>query len=189
MEIKVDQVLDCKGLSCPMPIVRTKKLMDKLEAGRVVEVLATDKGSTADIQSWAKSTGNQYLGTTSEEEVLKHYLRKASDEDVKEETFFPHTVTNEELESRLQDDNILVIDVREPAEYAFNRIPNAVSIPLGDIENRLSDLDASKEIYVICRSGSRSDRAAQLLEENNFNKVKNVLPGMSEWNGPTKGKE
>lgn len=63
MSIKVDQVLDCKGLSCPLPIVRTKKAMDQLEAGQVIEVQATDKGSLADIQGWARNTGNQYLGT------------------------------------------------------------------------------------------------------------------------------
>lgn len=53
-EISVNVTLDCKGLSCPMPIVRTKKAMDQLEAGQVIEVLATDRGSLADMQGWAK---------------------------------------------------------------------------------------------------------------------------------------
>ena len=61
--IKTNSVLDAKGLACPMPIVRTKKAMNGLEAGEVLEVQATDKGSTADMKAWAESTGHQYLGT------------------------------------------------------------------------------------------------------------------------------
>ncbi len=50
MNIKVNEVLDVKGLACPMPIVRTKKMMNTLEAGAVLEIQATDKGSTADLK-------------------------------------------------------------------------------------------------------------------------------------------
>ncbi len=50
--IKANLLLDAKGLSCPMPIVKTKKAMKDLEAGQVMEVQATDKGSKADIQAW-----------------------------------------------------------------------------------------------------------------------------------------
>lgn len=52
-DIKVNHVLDAKGLACPMPIVKTKKALSDLNAGEVIEVQATDKGSTADIQAWA----------------------------------------------------------------------------------------------------------------------------------------
>ncbi|MBY6038079.1 sulfurtransferase TusA family protein [Fictibacillus nanhaiensis] len=191
MSIKVDQVLDCKGLFCPMPIVRTKKAMDQLEAGQVIEVLATDKGSLADIQGWARNTGNQYLGTKEDGDVLIHYLRKANPDEVKEATKFEHTIQNDELEKALdsKNDDMVILDVREPAEYAFKRIPGAVSIPLGDLENKLSTLDKNKEIHVVCRTGNRSDMAAQILTANGFEKVKNVLPGMSEWTGPTENDE
>ena len=67
--IKTDIVLDARGLACPMPIVRTKKTMKTLEPGQVVEVQATDKGSTADLRAWANSTGNQYLGTIEDGDV------------------------------------------------------------------------------------------------------------------------
>lgn len=186
MSIKVDHVLDCKGLSCPMPIVRTKKAMDQLEAGQVIEVQATDKGSLADIQGWARSTGNQYLGSTEDSEVLKHYLRKANPNEVKEETMFEEIINNEELEEILSksDTEYMVVDVREPAEYVFKHIPGAVSVPLGKLKDQFETLDRSKEIYVICRTGTRSDLAAQQLAENGFERVKNVIPGMSEWNGP-----
>ena len=53
MTIQVDHILDAKGLACPMPIVKTKQKMEQLLPGHVLEVQATDKGSIADIQSWA----------------------------------------------------------------------------------------------------------------------------------------
>jgi rhodanese-related sulfurtransferase/TusA-related sulfurtransferase len=186
MSIKVDLVLDCKGLSCPMPIVKTKKAIDQLDAGQVVEVQATDKGSLADIQGWARNTGNQYLGTKEEGDVLKHYLRKSNPDEVKEPVSFEHTIQNDELEKALaaNTDDSIVLDVREPAEYVFKHIPGAVSIPLGELEEQLSTLDRSKEIFVICRTGNRSDMASKVLAENGFERVKNVVPGMTEWVGP-----
>ncbi|WP_368658541.1 sulfurtransferase TusA family protein [Metabacillus halosaccharovorans] len=183
--IKTDLLVDAKGLACPMPIVRTKKAMNEIEAGQVLEVQATDKGSKADLQAWAKSSGHQYLGTLEEGDVLKHYLRKSSDEEMVE-TKHPHVTTNEELEKKLDaGENIVVIDVRESAEYAFNHIPNAISIPLGELDERISELDKEHDIYVVCRTGSRSDLASQKLAEKGFTKVNNVVPGMSAWSGLT----
>lgn len=184
--IAVDQVLDCKGLACPMPIVRTKKAIDQLQPGQVIEVQATDKGSLADLQGWAKNTGHQYLGTIHEGDVLKHFLRKATANETKLETKYPNTITNEELAVKLQKkEPIVVLDVREPAEYLFQRIPGALSIPLGVLEKNLDQLNPGDEILVICRSGNRSDMACQLLAEKGFPQVKNVVPGMSGWTGPT----
>lgn len=181
--IKTDLVLDAKGLACPMPIVKTKKAMNSVEAGQVLEVQATDKGSKADLKAWAESTGHQYLGTIEEGDVLKHYLRKSSGEDT-EEKKHPVVATNEELENKLND-SIVVLDVREEAEYAFNHIPNAINIPMGELETRLGELNKEDEIFVICRTGSRSDLAAQKMAQNGFSKVTNVLPGMSGWSGHT----
>ncbi|CAH1192120.1 Thiosulfate sulfurtransferase GlpE [Paenibacillus auburnensis] len=184
--IKADQSLDCKGLACPMPIVKTKKAMDQLEAGQVIEVQATDKGSLADLKGWAKNTGHQYLGTIEEDNVLKHYLRKASPDEIKEQKKYMHVITNEELEKKLVSDEIaIILDVREPAEYAFNRIQGAFSVPLGELENRLYELNPEDSIYVICRTGARSDMACQLLAAKGFKDVHNVEPGMSTWSGPT----
>lgn len=183
--IKADIQLDAKGLACPMPIVKTKKEMAGLAEGKVIEVEATDKGSKADLKAWAESTGNQYLGTVEEGGVLKHYLRKSSSEE-KEERSFPDTISNEELEKKLNaNEPVAVLDVREEAEFAFCHIPNAVNIPLGELEKRLSELDSEKEILVICRTGSRSDLASQKLAENGFRNVRNVIPGMSQWTGKT----
>ncbi|MFD1779333.1 sulfurtransferase TusA family protein [Fredinandcohnia salidurans] len=183
--LKTNSVLDAKGLACPMPIVKTKKAMNNLEGGQVLEVQATDKGSKADLKAWAESTGHQYLGTLEEGDVLKHYIRKASGDEVVEKKH-PDVVSNEVLEATISSGkDILVLDVREAAEFAFNHIPEAISIPLGELEDRFAELNKEKEIYVICRTGSRSDLASQKLTENGFVNVKNVVPGMSNWTGNT----
>lgn len=188
--IQADLILDCRGLACPMPIVKTKKSMDQLSSGQVIEVQATDKGSLADIKGWAKNTGHQYLGTIHEGELLKHYIRKSNLNEVKEEVKFPHTLTNEELQKKLDaNEKMTVLDVREPAEYAFHRIPGAISIPLGDLENRINELDPDQEIQVVCRTGTRSDIACQLLMEKGFKHLKNVVPGMSKWTGSTESNQ
>ncbi|AKG03581.1 MULTISPECIES: sulfurtransferase TusA family protein [Salimicrobium] len=181
MSITTDMQLDAKGLACPMPIVKTKKTMKDLEAGQVLEVQATDQGSTTDLKAWANKSGHQYLGTNETDGVLYHYVRKADEE--KPEKTHPNTVGNEELENR--NDDAVVVDVRESAEYAFGHIPGAVSIPLGELDERMNEIDSSKEIYVVCRTGNRSDMAAQKLTENGYDKVYNVVPGMSEWSKET----
>lgn len=58
MAISADEQLDARGLNCPMPIIKAKKAMDKLAAGQVLEVLATDPGSAADFKGWSKQTGH-----------------------------------------------------------------------------------------------------------------------------------
>ncbi|WP_144548094.1 sulfurtransferase TusA family protein [Bacillus sp. X1(2014)] len=185
--LKSNVILDAKGLACPMPIVKTKKAMNALEAGQVLEVQATDKGSKADMKAWAESAGHQYLGTIEEGDVLKHYLRKSSNVDVTEKKHL-YVINNEDLEKKLvANENIVIIDVREAAEYAFNHIPNALSIPLGELEKRINELNKQDEIIVVCRTGNRSDLAAQKLSFNGFANVINVVPGMSGWTGKTTG--
>jgi rhodanese-related sulfurtransferase/TusA-related sulfurtransferase len=189
MAIHADKVIDCLGLSCPMPIVRTKKAIEELEPGQVLEIRATDRGSLADLKGWAKSTGHDYLGTLEQDNILIHYVRKADPKEVKPEMKYPHTVQNEEVEALIGKDGITIIDVREPAEFAFGHVPGAISIPLGDLEQRLNELNPDHEIYVICRTGNRSDMACKLLSEKGFSQVKNVLPGMTQWTGPIERKE
>jgi rhodanese-related sulfurtransferase/TusA-related sulfurtransferase len=190
MSIESDQVLDAKGLACPMPIVKTKKAINDLQPGQVIEVQATDKGSTADIQAWAKSTGQQYLGTTEEGDVLKHYLRRSNPEETKEPGKYPHITNLDELRKKIDgDEKITVLDVREPAEFAFGHISGAKSIPLGELEERSDELNQDDDIHIICRTGNRSDFAAQKLSEQGFKNVKNVIPGMTEWDGPVEKHE
>ncbi|MGN7941476.1 MULTISPECIES: sulfurtransferase TusA family protein [Bacillaceae] len=74
--MKIDKVLDAKGLACPMPIVKTKKAMDELESRQVLEVHATDKGAKSDITAWAKSVGHELLKHEEENDVLKFWIQK-----------------------------------------------------------------------------------------------------------------
>lgn len=188
--IRTNRVVDCEGLACPMPVVKTKKAMEEIQSGEVLEVRATDKGSVADLQSWANRTGHQYIGLKEEDGVFRHFLRKASEHETKSETKYPHVVSNEELADKLASgEKINVLDVREPAEYSFERIPGAVSIPMGELEEKLKQLQPDQEYYVVCRTGTRSDMACQLLSERGFSKVKNVVPGMSGWQGATERDE
>ncbi|HET6871569.1 MAG TPA: rhodanese-like domain-containing protein, partial [Sporolactobacillaceae bacterium] len=139
----------------------------------------------ADIKAWANATGNQYVGTVEEEGILKHYLRKATAEEEKQENKHPHVIDLEGLRQKIEgNEKITILDVREPAEYAFGHIPGAKHIPLGELEERLKELNKEDDLYLVCRTGNRSDYAAQVLTKKGFNKVTNVSPGMSNWEGP-----
>lgn len=75
------ETLDVKGLSCPMPVVKTKQATDELAAGDVLEVVATDAGSVSDIDGWANSTdGVELLAQEEAEEggetVYRHYVER-----------------------------------------------------------------------------------------------------------------
>ncbi|MGY0692770.1 sulfurtransferase TusA family protein [Virgibacillus sp. FSP13] len=75
--MEATKVLDAKGLACPMPIVKTKKVMDELNSGDVLEVHATDKGAKSDLSAWVKSGGHEILKNTEENDVLKFWIKKA----------------------------------------------------------------------------------------------------------------
>jgi tRNA 2-thiouridine synthesizing protein A len=62
---EVHKTLDARGLSCPMPVLRSKKALKELDVGQVLEILSTDPGSMADIPAWIRTTGQELL--TSEE--------------------------------------------------------------------------------------------------------------------------
>ncbi|MDQ0230713.1 sulfurtransferase TusA family protein [Metabacillus malikii] len=184
MEITVNKVLDAKGLACPMPIVKTKKEMNSLDPGQIMEVQATDKGSTADMKAWAESTGHQYLGTIEDGDVLKHYLRRANEHEEKPTIKHPHIVKLDELLEKLDgQEKITILDVREQAEYAFGHIPGSLNIPLGELEQRFNEIESLDNLHIICRTGTRSDLAAQKLTEKGIREVKNVVPGMKEYTG------
>jgi len=76
MTEQIAQVVDAKGLSCPMPIVKTAQAVKGLASGQLLEVLATDPGSTKDFMAWAKSTGNELVEQTVEGGVYRFVLRK-----------------------------------------------------------------------------------------------------------------
>lgn len=71
-----DKTLDCKGLNCPLPVLQTKKAMDGLSSGQILEMQSTDPGSKNDIAAWAKRTGNELMETTEDGGVFKFFLKK-----------------------------------------------------------------------------------------------------------------
>lgn len=101
-------------------------------------------------------------------------------------------VTVEKLAENLAKD-ILVIDVREPGEYAEGHIAGAVNFPRGVLEMKIQMHPAVKdaeapleelnkyEIYLICRSGARSALAANSLQQMGFEQIKSVAGGMMQW--------
>jgi len=77
---------------------------------------------------------------------------------------------------------VQLIDVREPAEFAARRIAGAKLVPLGEISSRHAELDRSKPLYVICRTGRRSAEAQVKLKGIGFENVVNVTGGIEAWN-------
>ena len=69
-------VLDAKGLSCPMPLLRTKKEMNKLNSGDILQVDGTDPGSRNDIPGWCSRSGHEYLGEKEMSGYFSFYIKK-----------------------------------------------------------------------------------------------------------------
>lgn len=74
-DMKPFETLDCRGLSCPMPILKAKKAMAKMKSGQVLEILSTDPGTRNDFPSFAKRAGHQYLGEKDEDGFTRYYLK------------------------------------------------------------------------------------------------------------------
>lgn len=74
--MNVDQTLDCKGLSCPMPIIKLSKTMKKLKTGELLEMLGTDPGSKTDVPAWCEKTGNEFIELQEENGAFKFYIKK-----------------------------------------------------------------------------------------------------------------
>ena len=87
-----------------------------------------------------------------------------------------------DLERRLRaGENVFVLDVREPHEYRHSRIARSSLIPLGQLAFRLDELPRDRPIVAVCRSGNRSDVAADLLKRAGFEDVANLKGGIVLW--------
>ncbi|WP_342514097.1 rhodanese-like domain-containing protein [Sporosarcina sp. FSL K6-1522] len=94
-------------------------------------------------------------------------------------------ITTVELQELLEKgDQLHLIDVREADEVAEGMIPSAIHIPLGEVPERMSELDKEKAYIMICRSGGRSGRATEFLTAEGYD-VTNMVGGMLEWAGAT----
>ena len=96
------------------------------------------------------------------------------------------TITTDELAQKLKAGKVVLIDVREPSEFAGGRVPGAVNIPLGQLRERASKFDPAAETLLICASGSRSATAARQLKAMGFTDAYSVKGGMRMWRGKVK---
>jgi len=78
-QIEIAEELDARGLLCPMPVIRTAKAVKALTPGQVLKLLATDRGSIADIPAWAESTGNELLDWHDEGDFLVFLVRRGQE--------------------------------------------------------------------------------------------------------------
>jgi TusA-related sulfurtransferase len=76
--LKVDKVLDTKGLSCPIPILKTKKAMEGLAKDQILKVETTDPGSQKDMPAWASRTGNEIVKVEQSPGTFTFYIRKTA---------------------------------------------------------------------------------------------------------------
>ncbi len=76
MTVEISQHVDARNLSCPMPIVKTAVAIKGLASGELLEVLATDPGSTKDFAAWSQTTGNVLVEQSAEDGVYRFVLRK-----------------------------------------------------------------------------------------------------------------
>lgn len=76
MAMHADRELDCRGLNCPLPILRAKKSLSEIETGRVLKILATDPGAVKDFQSFARQTGNELLESSEAKGEYTFYIRR-----------------------------------------------------------------------------------------------------------------
>jgi tRNA 2-thiouridine synthesizing protein A len=74
--IEITQTVDARGLSCPLPIVRTAQAAKALPSGAVIEVLATDAGSVKDFAAWCKATGNELVEQTVDAGIFRFVIRR-----------------------------------------------------------------------------------------------------------------
>jgi len=74
--LQIAQTVDARGLSCPMPIVKTAQAAKALAPGDLLEVLATDPGSTRDLAAWCRTTGNELVDATSDGAIYRFVVRR-----------------------------------------------------------------------------------------------------------------
>ncbi|MBC8321971.1 MAG: sulfurtransferase TusA family protein [Candidatus Marinimicrobia bacterium] len=72
-----DQELDCKGMNCPLPILKTKKQVDSMESGQILKMEATDPGSINDMNAWSRRTGHELLSHSLDDGIYTFFIKKS----------------------------------------------------------------------------------------------------------------
>ena len=76
MDVSIDKTLDCCGLICPMPVVKTKRAIKGMEIGQILEMIATDPGSVPDMQAWENQTRHEVLLSEEQDDGKFRFLIK-----------------------------------------------------------------------------------------------------------------
>lgn len=74
--LQADKVLDCSGMLCPVPVIKTSKAIKEVEIGQVLKMIATDPGAPADMEAWARQTTNELLDSHEEEGKYVFYFKR-----------------------------------------------------------------------------------------------------------------
>lgn len=91
-------------------------------------------------------------------------------------------ISAQDLKERLErEPNLILLDVREPHELEIAAIKGAKNIPLGEVAQRMAELDSAEDMVVFCKRGSRSARAIEILSSAGFKKMKNLKGGINAW--------
>ncbi len=93
------------------------------------------------------------------------------------------TISTDELAEKLASGHSVLIDVREPGEFAEGHVPGAVNIPIGSLGEHLGEFDPQAETLLICQSGNRSKTAARRLMRAGFTDAHSVRGGTLAWRG------
>ncbi|NQV42495.1 MAG: sulfurtransferase TusA family protein [Candidatus Marinimicrobia bacterium] len=75
--ITYDQELDCRGLNCPLPILKTNQTISKMDVGQILKVEASDPGSVSDMLAWSKQTENELITHHVNGELYTYYIKKS----------------------------------------------------------------------------------------------------------------
>ena len=96
-------------------------------------------------------------------------------------TKLPDTVDAKTVSELMTQDNVVVLDVREPSEYAEGHIPGVALIPMGQVPDRLNEIPKDQTVIVTCRSGNRSGQITEYLRGQGYTNVHNMEGGIVSW--------
>ena len=74
--LKADKTLDCTGMLCPVPVIKTSKAIKELQVGQVLQMVATAPGAPADMEAWSRQTGTELLDSHKEGDKFVFYFRR-----------------------------------------------------------------------------------------------------------------
>jgi tRNA 2-thiouridine synthesizing protein A len=74
--LKADKILDCSGLSCPLPVIKTSKAIKEIEVGQILQMIATDPGSPPDMEAWSRQTGHEMVQSLAQDGKYIFFLRR-----------------------------------------------------------------------------------------------------------------